>query len=121
MAIKSNSFITTTPHDMTVSQNFDLSLGDNFGFYLQWMWTGLTGSAKVKFQGSTDGTNWADLPISDGGTVVYELTISGAADTDAFEKPFFYGDKLRIVYTADTASAGTIDFRITQIANRDTY
>lgn len=107
--------------DMTASENVDLPLTANYGFFIQWNWSGLTGSAKIKFQASIDGTNWTDYPINDGGSVVYELTITGAADNGAFTVNNWYADNLRVVYDADTASAGTINASITFIDNQDTH
>jgi hypothetical protein len=108
-----------TAQDMTISDNFTFKTTTNYGLFLQLSWTGLSGEARFKVQGSNDGSNWSDYPLVDCGVCVYEREILGATDNVGVMIQNWFPDYLRVVYTSNTATAGTINGLLTLIDNQD--
>ena len=87
--------------------------------FLQLVWSGLTGESSFKVQGSINGTDWSDYCLNNCGVAVIDQEIMGASDTIGVMIDKWYPDYIRVVFTANTASAGTIDGKITIIDNQD--
>jgi hypothetical protein len=105
--------------DMTVSDDYTLNTTTNYGFFLQFSWTGLSGEGKFKLQGSLDGVNFSDYPLNDCGVCVYEIALVGAADNLGIMINNWYSDYLRVSFSSNTATAGTLDAKLTIIDKQD--
>ena len=105
---------TTGPFSVAILQ------GDG-NFVVYGIWNGLTGEAKYKIQASNNGMDWDDyplfLPVEN--VTVLEREIVGASGTSAIKINNWFPDYLRVVYTANTATAGDITFLLTMINLQD--
>jgi hypothetical protein len=110
-----------TAQDMTVNTSFDFSLTNNYGLFIALDWSGQVGASKVKIQASIDNVVWVDYPIDDVGTIVSELDLTTASGTKGIEISEFFADNIRVVYTANTATAGTINAKMSIIDKQDTH
>lgn len=108
-----------TALDMTSSDTYVLKTSTNYGIFLQMSWSGLTGESSFKIQGSIDGVVYSDYPLNDCGVCVYEKEIMGATDNVGFMINNWYPDYFKVVFTSNTASAGTLEGLITIIDNQD--
>jgi len=101
---------------IVIFENADLSnplvwefkLNANFGFLLQWFWTGLTGSSEVRIYASTQKTGpWIQKVLMDKKCkCVTSIAITGASDSDGIEANNFRGDYIRL--EIDAATSGTL-------------
>ena len=84
---------------------------DHLVYYV--FWTGLVGAGSLKIQGgmSIDSTDyWSDLDAD-------PMTISGTSGNGVFHIQCAGFQKVRLVYTNSTASAGTVDITLTAVGS----
>ena len=89
------------------SDQTNVSQIDFFAYMLEW--SGLTGGGTVKVQGGIKSTRdqqgvvkWADLDLD-------PIPVSGSADTALINLTQLGFEYVRLVYTKDDASAGTLN------------
>ena len=93
---------------MDTTQVFSYKLNANFGFFLQWFWTGLTGTGLIKIYMSTDGIHWSIYPVTDKkNKILTEIPLTLPEDNDGVQLNNFRGDFIKVVFES-SASAGTI-------------
>lgn len=110
-----------TAQSMAVSTSYEYSLSNNYGAFIAIDWSGQVGTGKIKIQASIDGIVWCDYPFNNVGTVVTEISLTGATGTKGIEINEFFPDKIKIVYTADTATAGTVNAKMTIIDKQEVH
>lgn len=101
--------IVFTDADMTAPLSWEFKLNANFGFLLQWWWTGLTGSSEVRVYSSTQkGGPWIQKVLMDKKCkCILSIPITAASDSDGIEANNFRGDYIRV--EVDAATSGTIN------------
>ena len=105
--------------DMTISDSFVYPTTTRYSIFIQIYWIGLSGVGKFKIQGSIKGSTWSDYPLQDCDSCVYEREMIGAEDNYSVLIDNWMPDKIRIVYTSNTATAGTLNAEMTLIDNQD--
>ena len=108
-----------TSQDMTVSENFTFQTSTRYSIFLQLSWSGLVGEGKFRVQGSIDGINWSDYPLVDCDSCVYEREIIGASDSYGLLINNWMPDNIRVAYSSNTATAGTLTGLMTIVDNQD--
>lgn len=97
-----------TNEDLSSPLVWEFKLNANFGFLLQWWWTGLTGSSAVRVYASTQKNGpWIQKVLMDKKCkCILEVPITAAADSDGIEANNFRGDYIRV--EIDAATTGTL-------------
>lgn len=106
-------------HDMTLDSSFVFQTTTRYSVFIQISWTGLSGVGKFRVQGSISGSTWSDYPLVDCDSCVYEREMIGAEDTYGVLIDNWMPDKIRVVYSSNTATAGTVNAEMTIIDNQD--
>jgi len=96
------------------------NLNANFGFFLQFVWTALSGSTSASIYASYNGVDWSRRTLKDNkGKIVEDFPITGANGNGAIELNNFRGDYIQI--RVDAATAGNLTAFMNIQENQNTY
>jgi len=107
--------------DMSNPLVWEYKLNANFGFLIQWYWSGLVGSSAVRIYASTQKNGpWIQKVLKDKKCkCILEVPISAPTDSDGIQAENWRGDFIRVEF--DAATSGTLSAVIDMSENNNTY